>query len=216
MRIVFIGNKPTQNIYKVGVMGNNETDYIKMIVTKEQGDIDLSEYTPYLKIVNSDLTFANMTNNLEVTEEEDTLQLVYRVPIEVTTQGSVDMQLSFEEIILGEEDETYTLVWQSTIFHINFDKSIDVVSYAEKYEMDVITDMLERIKKLEETSLKQPVVEYESVDDFPNIGLSEVIYVDKSENTLYRFDETNNVYYVVGEPNDAIKKIICNANDKED
>ena len=39
---------------------------------------------------------------------------------------------------------------------------------------------------------------YESIYDFPNRGRVNVLYVDTSDNALYRWDETHGKYYCVG------------------
>ena len=41
-------------------------------------------------------------------------------------------------------------------------------------------------------------LEYEEFDDFPAVGNPEILYVSKSENKLYRYDELTESYYCVG------------------
>lgn len=48
---------------------------------------------------------------------------------------------------------------------------------------------------------EQPVVSlgrYPSVYNFPNIGVEGALYVDISDNSIYRWDRSNNRYFCVG------------------
>lgn len=63
MKLTFCGKKPQQNFIRMGVVGNNLSDELTMILDKKQGDIDLSDFSPSLKIVNRDLTYADKTQH---------------------------------------------------------------------------------------------------------------------------------------------------------
>lgn len=51
---------------------------------------------------------------------------------------------------------------------------------------------------LEDLGLKEANQPYNSINEFPTIGKTGVIYIDTSENTLYRWDDTDLKYYCVG------------------
>lgn len=52
-----------------------------------------------------------------------------------------------------------------------------------------------------------PVQEYETFEEFPVTGKEGVIYIAKSDNTMYRWDDTAIKYYEVGNPLNNIKFI---------
>lgn len=45
---------------------------------------------------------------------------------------------------------------------------------------------------------------YETHENFPVTGMSEVLYLDRLENKLYRWDQQNNCYQVIGKHYDQI------------
>ena len=59
------------------------------------------------------------------------------------------------------------------------------------------------VGKLDDSKVKS----YDSVFEFPNRGLEYVIYLDKSENAVYRWDEVNSKYYCVGRDYKEIEDI---------
>ncbi len=51
---------------------------------------------------------------------------------------------------------------------------------------------------LEDLGLKEANQPYNSINEFPTIGKTGVIYIDTSENKLYRWNDTDLKYYCVG------------------
>ncbi len=61
---------------------------------------------------------------------------------------------------------------------------------------------------LEDLGLQEVNQPYKSFNEFPTIGKTGVIYIDTSENTLYRWDDTDLKYYCVGSNNNEETEII--------
>lgn len=59
-----------------------------------------------------------------------------------------------------------------------------------KYD-NIIKELETRIKKLEKNSC---ITEHESYKDFPEIGITKHLYVDITNNTLYRWDSKEDKY----------------------
>lgn len=210
MILNFLGNCPQQKFIRLGVVGNNRTDNLVLVLDiKQSGDLDLSNYTPYLKITNKDLTFANKTTDFETTKDAESgkIKITYKVPDSVTGQKSVDMQLSFETIT-GDDENLNTLVWQSKIFNVSFDCTLEVSKVITSQYPDVITDLNERMYHIEQTTAS--IEQYANKSYFPNVGKEGAIYVDAENNKLYRFDADTKTYYTVGSNYEDIKIINCN------
>lgn len=205
MKLTFCGKKPQQNFIRMGVVGNNLSDELTMILDKKQGDIDLSDFSPSLKIVNRDLTYADKTQHFiyDTDSEPEKVRLSYIFPRKVTQQGNVDMQIIFEKA-----DGDDTIVWQTEIFNITFEERLEVDEIVADEYPDVLSELDERVTALEETG--GGVTEYIDREHFPDVGESNVLYIDASTNTPYRYDTATNKYYVVGLTADDIK--IINAN----
>ncbi len=213
MILNFLGNCPQQKYFRLGVTANNLVDNIVFIIDRKHGDIDLTEFTPFLKIQNKDLSFSDKTKDLTVetledAENSDKLKITYVVPDTVTRQKTVDMQLSFEKITAGGKN---TLIWQTQIFNMTPDKSIDVSGVISNTYPDVIKDLNERMWRVENSAAA--ILQYPDKLHFPNIGQGNTIYVDAANNKAYRFDIDDNTYYVIGSNYEDIK--IINANGGE-
>lgn len=209
MILNFLGNCPQQKFIRLGVVGNNRTDNLILILDiKQSGDLDLSNYKPYLKITNKDLTFADKTTDFEFSKDVDNgkIKISYKAPDNVTSQKSVDMQLSFENIT--DDDDVGTLVWQSKIFNVSFDCTLDVSKIITGQYPDVLVDLSERMYHIEQTTAS--IEQYINKSYFPNMGKESTIYVDAENNTLYRFDTNAKTYYIVGSNYEDIKIINCN------
>lgn len=197
MILEFLGRCPCQKYIRLGVIGNNRVDSLVMLLEKIQGNIDLTEFTPYLKMSNKDLSFVDKTTDFEVTTEGEKIKITYNAPAVVTKQKNPDMQLSFEKII-----ESDTLVWQTNIFNTTFDITIDVTTSIVNEYPDVLKDLNEKIDNV--------VRQYENKNYFPNVGKVNAVYIDSENNKTYRYDTDTNTYYVVGSDYEDIKIINCN------
>lgn len=67
--------------------------------------------------------------------------------------------------------------------------------------------LVEQLK--ESLSVDDSVEQHNSIYNFPNTGKTNVIYVDKSKNVLYRWDDDNAKYYQCGTNIEDIEYIVC-------
>lgn len=116
MKLTFCGKRPQQNFVRMGVVGNNLSDELIMILDKKQGDIDLSDFSPSLKIVNRDLTYADKTQHFiyDTDSDPEKVMLSYIFPRKVTQQGNVDMQIIFEKADGDDPSKIANWVWLRT------------------------------------------------------------------------------------------------------
>lgn len=203
MIIKFNGIEPQARYYRMGVMLNNLTDDIVFVIDAKHGDIDLAKFRPFLKMRAPDLSFADKDGNLEMTPTEDgKIRLRYKIERAIQKHQSLDMQLQFEDYSVDGIP-----IWQSTIFNVSFNATLPVEQTIEKENPTILQDHEKRIVDLE----KNPnVCEFGSHLDFPAIGKTDVLYVDKLDNAVYRFDTEKQIYIVVGSDYQNIKIINCN------
>lgn len=204
MILRFNGNAPVQKYIRIGVIGNNNVDELKLILDKVQGNIDLADFEPSIKITNRDLTFADKTKHF-IFDTDSSLKSVfitYKIPDKVTRQKNVDMQVVFEQV-----EKTGVLVWQSQIFNVTFDTTLNVSEAIENEYPDVLKDYEERITALEE---KGGVTECIDAAHFPEKGETNVVYIDLSDGIQYIYDATAGKYVIIGFNPDDIKIINCN------
>lgn len=205
MKLTFCGKQPLQRFFRIGVVGNNLADELVMIINKAQGDLRLDEFTPFIKIVNSDLTFVDKTRHFifDVDTDPEKVRLIYVFPKKVTRQRKVDMQVLFQK---SENDDT--IIWQTEIFNATFDLEIDADEIIEQLYPDELQELDYRVTALEQKG--GGVTEYIDRAHFPTVGDAAVIYIDTSKNIPYRYDTEINNYVVIGFSPDDIT--IINAN----
>ena len=200
MVLRFCGNQPAQKFINIGVTGNNKVDELVLILPKVQGKINLADFRPYLKIANKDFSFVDKTQDFTFdTAQDDVVVITATLADKVTRQRNVDMQLSFEK---SETDDT--VVWQSQIFNVSFDPSLDINGEIAKEYPDVLQDLERRV----ESALQMTVC----IDrkHFPEAGAPNVVYVDASNGMQYIYNTVKKSYEIIGFNPDDIK--IINAN----
>lgn len=79
MKLTFCGKSPQQRFFRIGVVGNNLADDLTMIIDKKQGNLNLAEFTPFIKIVNRDFTFVDKTRHFifDVDTDPEKVRLIY-------------------------------------------------------------------------------------------------------------------------------------------
>lgn len=106
MKLTFCGKSPQQRFFRIGVVGNNLADDLTMIIDKKQGNLNLAEFTPFIKIVNRDFTFVDKTRHFifDIDTDPEKVRLIYVFPKKVTRQRNVDMQVLFQVTALEQKD----------------------------------------------------------------------------------------------------------------
>lgn len=204
MKLNFCGNSPQQKYFRIGVVGNNLVDDLVLSLDNRQGDILLSEFKPFIKIVNGDMSFADKTQNFTfITDDPDKVEIYYKFPDKVTKQYNVDMQLLFQKSVADD-----TIVWQSEAFNITFEMSLPVTDTIARDYPDVLQDLETRVGSLEGASVS--LTECIDRNHFPPSGEANVIYLDVAEGMPYRFDTAAGKFIPIGLNADDIK--IINAN----
>lgn len=193
MKLTFCGKSPQQRFFRIGVVGNNLADDLTMIIDKKQGNLNLAEFTPFIKIVNRDFTFVDKTRHFifDVDTDPEKVRLIYVFPKKVTRQRNVD-----------------TIIWQTEIFNATFDLEIPADEVISKEYPDELQDLDDRVTALEQKD--GGVTECIDRAHFPDVGVGGVIYIDAATNTPYRYDTATNNYVIIGLDLDDIT--IINAN----
>ena len=62
----------------------------------------------------------------------------------------------------------------------------------------LITKILQRADDYTDVKTSNIVAQYQSIYNFPSIGDKHKIYIDKSTNRTYRWDDENLKYYCIG------------------
>lgn len=204
MVLRFNGNAPAQKYIHIGVIGNNNVDELTLVIGKMQGNVNLADFEPSIKITNRDLSYADKTKhfNFDSDSSDESVFITYKIPDKVTRQKNVDMQVIFEQT-----ENADVLVWQSQIFNVTFDATLNVTEAIENEYPDVLQDYGERITALEG---KGGVTECIDSEHFPEQGEANVIYIDLSDGTQYIYDTTAEKYVIIGFNPENIKIINCN------
>lgn len=80
MDIIFNGTSCPIKYLHIGVQGNNLVDKIVFCVPRKTSDgLDLSEFTPYIKIQNVKENYIDKDGKLAIDKYDDQLRLTYRL-----------------------------------------------------------------------------------------------------------------------------------------
>lgn len=99
------------------------------------------------------------------------------------------------------------MVWQSQIFNVTFDATLNVTEAIEKEYPDVLQEYDRRITAVES---KGGITECIDRSHFPEQGEANVIYIDLSDGTQYLYDTAAEKYVIIGFNAENIKIINCN------
>lgn len=193
MKIRFKQNYPEKNYYRIGVRNNNLVDCLEFELDVMQETIDLSSFNPFLKLVSADGSYVDKISlTFEINQQTGKMYLSTMLTDYATTSCSVDGQLVFEYI----DEEKDVLIWQTSIFNLTFDETLDVDETIKKKFPNVIIELEKSIDTIEKN--KPNLVKKKSIYDFPNVGDENCIYIATDENKTYHFDSNQKHYVVVG------------------
>lgn len=196
MKIIFNKNQPERNFYRIGVCENNLADKLEFEVDSIQDYIDLSSFKAYLKVVSIDQTFADKIELIPTINQvigKIYLEAVLTSPI--TSSGCADFQLEFVE--LNAKTMQLVPVWQTQIFNIAFDETLDVDSVVVKNSSpEILRNIDFRLNQLECSSAS--LIEYNNFSEFPNLGEKNALYLAKDESCIYCYDSESKKYILIG------------------
>lgn len=193
MKIRFKQNYPEKNYYRIGVRNNNLVDCLEFELDVMQETIDLSSFNPFLKLVSADGSYVDKISlTFEINQQTGKMYLSTMLTDYATATCSVDAQLAFEYI----DAESDVLIWQTSIFNLTFDETLDVDETIKKKFPNAIIELEKSIDAIEKN--KPNLIKKKSVYDFPNVGDENCIYIATSENKTYHFDSKQNHYIVIG------------------
>nr|DAK09843.1 MAG TPA: hypothetical protein [Caudoviricetes sp.] len=211
MKIKFNKNYPEKNYYRIGVCDNNLVDNLIFELDVIQENVDLTSFQAFLKLISLDGTYADKIKlSSEVDQQAGKIILNTLLTDYATSSCSVDCQLEFD--YFDGEDET--LIWQTSIFNITFEETLNVDEKVKKKFPNVIVDFEKRIDTIEKN--KPNLIKKKSVYDFPNIGQENCIYIATDENKTYHFDSSQNHYVIIGSNYEEIEIIDGNTSLEEE
>lgn len=106
--------------------------------------VDLSEFTPYVKIQNEKDGYIDKDGKITVETTETKLRLIYRLRRKTTSHPAFEMQLQFEK-----EDSGDCVVWQTEIINVTLSRAIEAdETITEKYP-SVLQDLTARVSDIE-------------------------------------------------------------------
>lgn len=152
MDIVFNGQScPIKNLH-IGVRGNNLVDALVFVVKRRTPDgLDLSEFTPYVKLQNEKENYYDKDGKIEVSVIEQTIRLKYRLRRKTTMYPSFELQLQFEKPEGEGSDDV--LVWQTDAINFTLSKTIPADAEIVNQNPAVIQDLTERVTKIENINI---------------------------------------------------------------
>ena len=198
MQIYFTGNTTPVKSFNIGIKGNNAADTIEFILDAQQGNVDLSACTAYVKSASPITSFADKQRVEIQSADEGKIKVSWSMLRKHTLNHSLNVQLQFE-------DYDRDICWQTVSLQIHFDKTVDADTEIENQNPSIIQDLCKRVGALE--SKENPTQFFDSLDEFPTIGSADVLYVDIAEDRVYRWDGDNLKYICVGSDYEQIKFI---------
>lgn len=195
MDLVFKNTECATRRIRIGVRGNNLVDKLKFIVARyPEEDIDLLQFTPYVKLENKECGYMDKDGKVEVDfdEKTGTINLIYRLRQKTTIYPTVNIQLQFE---FFNDVGTSVVIWQTEVISLEFRRTVRADEEISDRYPSIIQDLANKVALLDG---KSNIVR-ESKADFPEKGSENVIYVSIKENRLYRYD-TETKEYIAFEP----------------
>lgn len=149
MDIIFNGTSCPTRYLHIGVQGNNLVDKIVFCVPRKTSDgLDLSEFTPYIKIQNAKENYIDKDGKLTIDKYDDQLRLTYRLRRKTTMYPCFEMQLQFEQ-----PDEGDCIVWQTEVINVTLSRTIAADKEIEQQYPSVIQDLTALVETIENVKI---------------------------------------------------------------
>lgn len=165
LKINYKGIIPQQREYSYSVKQNNKTNKVKFIVEKLQDDIDLSQYTPYLKLETPTKEYVDkIGTGLTVTSDTNFIYIVWNMSIKTTAYKNLNLQLQFQKAEGGTS--TDVLVWQSAICSLELQNTIEADKEIAEQNPEKIVEIEAELENHEDriTALEDKGVEWGDIE----------------------------------------------------
>ena len=97
MQIYFTGNTTPVKSFNIGIKGNNAADTIEFILDAQQGNVDLSACTAYVKSASPITSFADKQRVEIQSADEGKIKVSWSMLRKHTLNHSLNVQLQFED-----------------------------------------------------------------------------------------------------------------------
>ena len=97
MQIYFTGNTTPVKSFNIGIKGNNAADTIEFILDAQQGNVDLSACTAYVKSASPITSFADKQRVEIQSADEGKIKVSWSMLRKHTLNHSLNEQLQFED-----------------------------------------------------------------------------------------------------------------------
>lgn len=145
MDIFFNGTSCPTKYLHIGVQGNNLVDKLVFCIQRRTPEgLDLSEFTPYIKIQNAKENYIDKDGKITVDKHDEQLRLTYRLRRKTTMYPSFEMQLQFEKPNEGD-----CVVWQTEVIGVTLSRTIAADKEIEAQNPSVIQDLTARVSDIE-------------------------------------------------------------------
>lgn len=111
-------NKPIADRHKFSVQGNNNADKIRFVLTKKQGDIDLTDPSLkiYVKSQSPDKSFLDKEELTGLVVEGNEAHIDWLLKSKHTNNKQLEVALSFEDNV--------SVVWQTQLFSLSIPNAV--------------------------------------------------------------------------------------------
>ncbi len=148
MDVIFNGQSCPIKNFHIGVRGNNLVDVLVFVLKRRTVEgIDLSEFTPYVKLQNVKENYYDKDGKIEVETRADEMRLKYTLRRKTTQYAFFELQLQFEKPTAAADDDV--LVWQSDPLNFTLSKSIPADAVIEREHPAVLQQLSARVTNLE-------------------------------------------------------------------
>lgn len=149
MDVIFNGQSCPIKNFHIGVRGNNLVDVLVFVVKRRTVEgIDLSEFTPYVKLQNVKENYYDKDGKIEVEAREHEIRLKYALRRKTTQYAFFELQLQFEKPA-AEAENGDALVWQSDPINFTLSKSIPADAVIEQQHPAILQQLSARVENLE-------------------------------------------------------------------
>ena len=144
LSINFKGITPQNRFYKYSVIGNNNSNKIKFILSAIQNDVGLSSLTPYIKVQSAGGTYLDKIRAVASVEDE-TIAIIWTMTRKSLSCRNLTIQLQFEDV-----DNNNDVVWQTSMIELELENTIKADEEIEEKNPTILQQMAGQLVNHEE------------------------------------------------------------------